>query len=500
MTGSRPRTAPPSFPIACSPVVTPDPRDADRRPLRPPRPVPVRAYRYSKLRWRLLVWMLDTVGGLAMKVWRKFRPARRILDPKRILILQLDHLGDAVLSSPMFPRLKQAWPEAVIEVLATPSNCEVFEANPLVDRVHLAGRSWFDRRPGRRALARAIWELGRSLKQGRYDLGIDVRGDVASVLVMALARIPRRLGWAMGGGGFLLTDVAEWVPMRHEVASRLALLNRVGVGEPAQTANPRQVKVHVHVSERERRHVATQLRKEIADRLTLERTVRPTSRQHDPTRWATSIPTGPNPTPALFKMAWPATLTENLRRNTSTPRWWSRFDERPLLAVHLGAGTEAKRWPPTHWRMLIDRFLEEGWRVVGLGGPEDQPLAQQVIPPPAHPHWHNWVGRLKLTETVALLELADLFIGSDSGPAHLAACAGVTSVVLFSGTNAIDQWRPWSPRVLALSHRVPCRPCHRKVCPLADHPCMNGMTPERVHHAAWRWWVRNLETREVSTS
>ena len=32
-----------------------------------------------------------------------------------------------------------------------------------------------------------------------YDLGIDVRGDVLSVLVLALAGIPRRVGWAMVG-------------------------------------------------------------------------------------------------------------------------------------------------------------------------------------------------------------------------------------------------------------------------------------------------------------
>ena len=31
-----------------------------------------------------------------------------------------------------------------------------------------------------------------------------------------------------------------------------------------------------------------------------------------------------------------------------------------------------------------------------------------------------------------------------------------------------------------LRHRVPCQPCHQKVCPLADHPCMSGLGPERV--------------------
>ncbi len=97
---------------------------------------------------------------------------------------------------------------------------------------------------------------------------------------------------------------------------------------------------------------------------------------------------------------------------------------------------------------------------------------------------------LTVTETTALLERADLFIGADSGPAHLAASAGTLSVVLFSGTNQPRQWRPWSRHSLTLRRRVPCQPCHQKVCPLANHPCMSGLDPDRVYRAAMRWWSR----------
>src|SRR5205814_157184 len=78
-------------------------------------------------------------------------------------------------------------------------------------------------------LLRAVWDLGRSIRSEGYDLGIDVRGDVLSVLVLALGGVPRRVGWAMGGGAFLLTDIAHWVRGRHEVRSRLALLEALGI-------------------------------------------------------------------------------------------------------------------------------------------------------------------------------------------------------------------------------------------------------------------------------
>src|SRR5437763_1666786 len=138
-------------------------------------------------------------------------------------------------------------------------------------------------------------------------------------------------------------------------------------------------------------------------------------------------------------------------------------DSAPLLAVHLGAGAAAKRWPVRHWRDLVGRFLEDGWRVIAVGGPEDVEPTSALDP---HPRFRDWTGRLAVTETAALLERADLFIGSDSGPAHLAASASTASVILFSGTNRPGQWRPWSRRALVLRQKVACRPCHQKVCPL----------------------------------
>jgi ADP-heptose:LPS heptosyltransferase len=145
-----------------------------------------------------------------------------------------------------------------------------------------------------------------------------------------------------------------------------------------------------------------------------------------------------------------------------------------------------------YWRALLERFLADGWRVAVVGGAEDLGVAAQLAP---HDNLGDWTGRLSVTQTTALLERADLFIGADSGPSHLAASVGIPSVVLFSGTNRVAQWRPWSRRTLVLRVAVPCRPCHEKICPLAGHPCMSGIAPDRVHRAAHLWWAR-LHGRE----
>jgi heptosyltransferase-2 len=439
----------------------------------PPSPVPVRRYRYSKWRWRVLVTTLDAIGAVLMWLWRRVRARRIVASPRRILVVQLDHLGDAVLSSPLFPALRAAYPEAVIDVLASPSGRHVFESCPDVSTVRTAERNWFERRPGGWSGLAAVWRLGRALRRHRYDLGIDVRGDVLTVFVLALAGIPRRLGWAMGGGGFLLTDIATWVPGRHEVLSRVALLEALGLrcDEPPT--------VRVHVSD--------------ADRLRVARGLGSAWPEPRRTRRASRVAAG-----AVAGVGRRARLGASGTENDDPDILHAgRFDPDgpPLLAVHLGAGTLAKRWPIQHWQHLIDRFLSRGWRIVVVGGADDVELSRTILP---HPDLADWTGRLGVGETTALIERADLFLGVDSGPAHLAAAAGTASVILFSGTNRLEQWRPWSRRTLVLQTEVPCRPCHRKVCPLADHPCMSGLDPDRVFRAAWSWWGRTQSVLELS--
>jgi hypothetical protein len=92
----------------------------------------------------------------------------------------------------------------------------------------------------------------------------------------------------------------------------------------------------------------------------------------------------------------------------------------------------------------------------------------------------DWTGRLSIVELAALLEQADVLVGADSGPAHLAAAVGTPAVVLFSGTNSAGQWQPCGEQVTVIRHEVDCSPCHRGRCPRAGHPCMRLIRPQEV--------------------
>jgi len=353
-------------------------------------------------------------------------------DPRSILLVQLDHLGDALITTAMLPPLRRQYPRASIEVLAGPWNRQVFDACPEVDRVHVSRVNRF----ARGCWTRMAWWLsilacGWSLRRRKFDLAIDVRGEFPLALILWLCGARRRVGWACGGGGFLLTDSVAFVPGRPEVESRLALLDVLGI---RPRVLPSQVRPRFHTTDDARRSIARQL-----------------------------------------ALHGPCAALDPARDAALSP---------PLIVLHIGAGTAAKQWPPEHWQELLGRLVVGlNAQCVLVGGPADRTLARRILDGRPWPGVWDWTGRLSLLELAALLERADAFVGADSGPAHLAAAVDAPAVVLFSGTNNPVQWQPRGPKVVTLRRPVRCSPCHRENCPWTDHPCMQRLRPAKVFPA-----------------
>ena len=70
-------------------------------------------YRVRRRRVALLLAMVDTIGGI-LSFMRKRRPPA---SPRSILIIQLDHIGDMILCTPLIDAVKKNWPGARISLL-----------------------------------------------------------------------------------------------------------------------------------------------------------------------------------------------------------------------------------------------------------------------------------------------------------------------------------------------------------------------------------------------
>jgi ADP-heptose:LPS heptosyltransferase len=113
-------------------------------------------------------------------------------------------------------------------------------------------------------------------------------------------------------------------------------------------------------------------------------------------------------------------------------------DGRRLVVVHPGATDARRRWPVER-HMAVAASLPEA-RVVLLGGPDEAPLtaaAREAAADLGLPV-ADLTGATGLGGLLGLLARADLFLGNDSGPRHLAEALGTPTVAVFTNANVAD--------------------------------------------------------------
>ncbi len=109
---------------------------------------------------------------------------------------------------------------------------------------------------------------------------------------------------------------------------------------------------------------------------------------------------------------------------------------RPYAVLHAAATAPEKTWPPDRFLDVARHLEESGLEAVFIGAAGDRlrPFSQ-----------HRVVEGAPLGQLKTLLAGASLFVGNDSGPAHMAAAFGLPSVVIF-GPSDPAIWGPWRAR------------------------------------------------------
>ncbi|MBN1426590.1 lipopolysaccharide heptosyltransferase II [Candidatus Fermentibacteria bacterium] len=139
----------------------------------------------------------------------------------------------------------------------------------------------------------------------------------------------------------------------------------------------------------------------------------------------------------------------------------------------------AKRWPDERYAALArELHAITGFPIV-LTGTAAESAAIDVIARAAGPRVENQAGRTTLSDLASLLRRARVFVGNDSGAAHLAAWIGTPVVVVFGSTKPL--WtRPMGPRVHVVYRQEPCSPCFARSCPLGHTNCLTRIDVDHV--------------------
>lgn len=152
---------------------------------------------------------------------------------------------------------------------------------------------------------------------------------------------------------------------------------------------------------------------------------------------------------------------------------------KPVVVFHAAAAHPDKLYPLEHWcTVLREVVARTGAVAIFTGSQQDVSLYRQLTTL-AGVEGEIVAGRLSLRQTMALLKFADLAICTDSGPAHLAAAAGIPLITLFGPTDPRRWAPPGAASVALFDQTLECRPCHyKKTC--ENRPCLTQLSPQTI--------------------
>jgi ADP-heptose:LPS heptosyltransferase len=155
---------------------------------------------------------------------------------------------------------------------------------------------------------------------------------------------------------------------------------------------------------------------------------------------------------------------------------------RVIVQRRASRWTLNKDWPDKCWVELINS-LSRRTGVIEIG----EKTYNEKVP------LENYVDLrddTSLEELVAVVAAGDIFVGPVSGPAHIAAAAGIPAVVIIGGYEHPKN-TSYSEHI-SLYTAVGCAPCWlREPCPY-DLKCLKMIRPSTVESAVWRAWANHI--------
>lgn len=362
-----------------------------------------------------LIHLFDLCGSAL------FRYAKQSdLNPKRIAVLRLDHIGDVVAADAFISQLHRQHPNAEIYFVTSPAGSKVFMnrttamCGPIHEMIDVQV-SWFQSNSSIFSIWSSFFKLKNALSKINADHVIDLRGDVRHILAARMA-LPSAYIRSFGitGGKFLLNECVVPDLNTHAIMRNMSFLKH-----PANCGE-------VHLSER--------------------------------------------------------LASQPLQAGVFTPQSDKTYIVIHPSAGTLAKRWSAERWAELVGLLLKHPRYEVVW--VGDSSCEsvyqevDKSMGVHFFERST-----NLIGQIPLESLGTLLAMCQVLVSPDSGPVHIAAAQHVPTVVLFSGTSLPEEWTPWETEFQILHRPVPCSPCYRTVCNQPRHHCMLDILPTEVFDA-----------------
>lgn len=390
---------------------------------------------------RVLMLAFVRIVGLPGTMQTARHATQSLSGTPRILLIRPDHLGDLVLTTPVFHALKTNLPNAQVTLMVGPWSREVVARHPDIDQLISCSFPGFRRAAQNPFMPYVmLFRVARQLRRQHYDLAINLRPDFWwGAALLYLARIPRRVGYAIAPGAPFLNHALPFITPEAATVSSLRLtsaaLESLGGAPLAEPYTPERYPMQFAVSAEEKAWVNTRLEREDID------------------------------------------------ANT------------PIVVIHPGTGAAVKLWRDEAWVQCANALpslltSSTSARIILTGSESERPMLERIAagitPLPLI------ISDMSVGQLAALLKRAELALGVDNGPLHLAVSQGTPTIHIFGPTDP-RIYGPWgAPEqhiVIAATQRCPgCPviPCGRldfSPQELEEHPCTKLVTEASVEQA-----------------
>lgn len=147
--------------------------------------------------------------------------------------------------------------------------------------------------------------------------------------------------------------------------------------------------------------------------------------------------------------------------------------EEKLIMACISGKWKSKKWPVDNWILLFKQLFPE--KIVLLWGPGDEDDIQYIRKKSLSNVFI--IPAVNIRKLSAILSYAGILISNDNGVRHIANALSVKTIGLFGPTNE-KVWVKQDENNVALTTRIPCRPCDKTKC--NDNLCLKNITPYMV--------------------
>ena len=369
--------------------------------------------------------------------------ALRAAEFRKILLIKFSALGDVVHSIPVMNKLRRRYPSAEIDWLLRPAFAELIAGHPAVSNMILFPRQRWAK-PWRQSGSRlaGLAQLLSRLRARRYDVVIDLQGQLRSALLVLATRAPVRIGFDR-----------PRPELRRTSSRRL----------------PEEAWKHCWKGAREGAWMA------YTHPIAL-----PTIDLHAVDRYLLLGPMlGLDDDPPDFSLVISPDAVDRVGRLLSGQAVGGSRDQSGPLVLAPSTRWETKHWRSEGFSTVARHFLAKGRAVVLVGSAEERVACEAIAA--AAPGTLNLAGRTSVPELAALLRCCAVCVTNDSGPMHLAVALDRPVVSMFGPSDPL--WiGPYGRPDAVVSAHLPCSPCYLRElsrCPY-DHACMRQIPSTTV--------------------